>query len=221
GGGGEVGALGRELEMRSLLRELGAAGDAPVVEYRELSDAVTVEAAVRALRGAPAVALVADLDSPRATAARLARLAVAPGDDPVTVVTTPEAADVQTALDPLLADLALEKIGADLKALRVVLARSGQRLAGPAFDLSLASYCLNPSRTDHDLASLAEDVLGQPRDAGTGSDVLARRARAAHALRGELDARLRAHDMERLFRDLEMPLAEVLAEMELAGVMLR
>src|SRR5262249_61664469 len=81
-------------------------------------------------------------------------------------------------------------------------------------------YCLNPSRAEHDLPGLAEELLGQPRDAGAGSEALARGARAAHALRAELAARLRAHDMERLFRDLEMPLAEVLAEMELAGIRL-
>src|SRR5206468_6115802 len=47
-----------------------------------------------------------------------------------------------------------------------------------------------------------------------------RAARAAHALRPLLEERLRAHAMERLFRELEMPLADVLAEMELAGILL-
>src|SRR5437667_88827 len=48
----------------------------------------------------------------------------------------------------------------------------------------------------------------------------ARAARAAHALRPLLEERLRAHAMERLFYELEMPLAEVLAEMELAGILI-
>jgi DNA polymerase I len=208
-----------ELEMRSLLRELGAAGEAPAVAYRELADAGAISAAVESLRGT-AISLVPELDSPRATAARLARLAVASPADPVYVVADPEAEDVQAALAPLLSDLAVEKIGADVKAIRVALARRGMRLAGPTFDLSLASYCLNPSRADHGLAGLAEELLGQPRDAAPGSEALARGARAAHALRAELDARLRSHGMDRLFRDLEMPLAEVLAEMELAGIAL-
>jgi len=207
-----------ELEMRSLLKDLGAAGEAPVVEQQELSDAAAVATAVRALSAAPAVALVAEVDSPRATAARITRLAIAPPDDPVVVVTNPESPDVEAALAPLLADLAVEKIGADLKALRVALARRGLRLAGPSFDLSLASYCLNPSAADHGLPALAEEVLGQPREAGGDAAALA--ARAAHAVRNDLAARLRGHDMERLFRELEMPLAEVLAEMELAGITL-
>ena len=47
----------------------------------------------------------------------------------------------------------------------------------------------------------------------------AARARARAACRCS-PTRLRAHDMERLFRELEMPLADVLAEMELAGITL-
>jgi len=215
----ELRALLIDLEMHSLLRDLGAAGDAPPVEYRDLPDAGAVATALAGLRG-EAISLVPDLDSPRATGARLARLALASSAEPVAVVGEPEAADVQALLAPLLADLAVEKIGADVKALRVALARRGVRLAGPTFDLSLASYCLNPTRADHGLAGLAEELLGHPREAAEGSEAIARGARSAHALRAELAARLRAHDMERLFRDLEMPLAEVLAEMELAGITL-
>src|SRR5262249_56973619 len=105
-------------------------------------------------------------------------------------------------------------------ALGVAFARRGLRIAGPTFDLSLASYCLNPSQADHGIGSLAEELLGQPREAAPGPAATARTAHAALALRRELDARLRAHDMNRLYRDLEMPLAEVLADMELAGISL-
>jgi DNA polymerase I len=60
-----------------------------------------------------------------------------------------------------------------------------------------------------------------PREGGADAGLVAcRAARAAHALRPLLAERLRAHAMERLFHELEMPLAEVLAEMELAGVLL-
>jgi DNA polymerase I len=209
-----------ELEMRSLLRELGAGGEATPVSHREVTDAAAVASAIAAL-GTPArVSVVAAFDSPRATAARLERLAVAGPDDPVVVVGAPEEAGVQAALAPLLDDLAVEKVGADLKAVRVALVRRGLRLAGPVFDLSLASYCLNPSRTDHGLAGLAEELLGQPRDGAGGALADARAARLAHALHAELAAQLRAHEMDGLLRELELPLAEVLAEMELAGITL-
>src|SRR5262249_60063350 len=106
-------------------------------------------------------------------------------------------------------------------ALRVALARRGVALTGPGFDLSLASYCLNPSRAEHGVAGLAEEYLGLPRSDGTDPGLAAcRAARAAHALRPLFEERLRTAEMDRLFRDLEMPLAEVLAEMELAGILL-
>ncbi len=214
----ELRALLGELEMRSLLRELGAGGEAAAVSLHEVTDAAATAAAITALATPARVGVVATFDSPRATAARLERLAVAGPDDPVLVVATPEEPAVQMALAPLLSDLAIEKVGADLKAVRVALARRGLRLAGPVFDLSLASYCLNPSRADHGLAGLAEELLGQPRAEPDGAEADARAARQAHALHGELDAQLRSHEMDRLFRELELPLAAVLAEMELAGI---
>jgi DNA polymerase-1 len=210
-----------ELEFFSLLRELMPAGAAPAVEREVASDPAAVAAAATRLRAAGAVGLVARFDSTRATAARLDLLALAPVEGPVVLVPTAEEPMVLAALAPLFGDLAVTTIGADVKAARVALARRGLRLAGPVFDIALASYCLNPSRLDHSLGSLAEELLGTPRDDGSDPEASAcAAARNAHALRRALEERLEAHEMGRLFRDLEQPLAEVLAEMELAGVAL-
>ena len=217
----ELRPLFAELEFSSLLRELAPTGDVPDVERCTVRTAAEIAAAVPVLAGAGELAVVPVLDSVRATAARLAALAIAPPTGSVTAVAEPEAPDALATLAPLLSDLAVPKLGADLKATRVALARRGIALAGPTFDLSLASYCLNPSRPDHGIHALAEEYLGQPRDPAAESSLAAcRAARAAHALRPLLAERLRAYEMERLFCDLEMPLAEVLAEMELAGILL-
>src|SRR5207247_599576 len=148
--------------------------------------------------------------------ARLEGLALAGPSGPVVVVAEP---DAPGALAPLMGDLAVAKLGADLKALRVALARRGVALAGPGFDVALASYCLNPSRAEHTIAALAEELLGVGRDDGADPTLAAcRAARTAHALRPLLEERLRAHELERLFYELEMPLAEGPAEMALAGI---
>jgi DNA polymerase-1 len=210
-----------ELEFFSLLRELLPAGAGAEVERTEVRTPAEIANALPALQGAGAVALVPVLDSVRATSAHLQALAVAAPAGPVIVLTAPEEPGALAALAPLLGDLAVTKVGGDLKALRVALARRGTGLAGPSFDVGLASYCLNPSRAEHGLADLAEELLGEPRAAAADPAVAAcRAARAAHALRPLLEEQLRTHEMERLFRDLETPLAEVLAEMELAGVLL-
>jgi len=208
-----------ELEFSSLLRELAPGGPAADVEWTAVDRPEAITAALPALRAAGAMSVVATFDSVRATAARFETLAVGHPSGPVALVAAPE--EALPTLGPLFADLAVAKVGADLKALRVALGRRGLALAGPAFDLALASYCLNPSRTDHGIGALAEELLGEPLEpAATPAVAACRAARAAHALRPLLDERLRAHEMDRLFRELEMPLAEVLAEMELAGIAL-
>jgi DNA polymerase-1 len=210
-----------ELEFTSLLRELAPTGGAPEVERCEVRSAAEIRAALAPLVAAGTAAVVPVLDSVRATAARVEALALAGPTGPVTLVAAPDEPGTLAALASLLGDLAITKIGGDLKALRVALARRGVALGGPGFDVSLASYCLNPSRPEHGITGLAEELLGEPRDDGGAPDVAAcRAARSAHALRPLLEERLRAHEMERLFRELEMPLADVLAEMELAGVLL-
>jgi DNA polymerase-1 len=210
-----------ELEFWSLLRELAPAGDLPALDCRTVAAPEELTSAVAALQTGGAVAVAAAFDSTRATVARLAALALGGTSGPVLLV--PGADDPPTLrnLAPLFADLAVTKVGADLKALRVALARRGYAFTGPAFDLALASYCLNPSRAAHDVATLAEELLGRPREADADPVRAAcTAAGAAHALRPLLDERLRAHAMENLFRDVEMPLADVLAEMEIAGIML-
>ena len=201
-----------ELEFTSLLRELAPSGAVPEVEHTTPRRPEEVRTALGALAAAGAVAIVP-------VGARLEALALAGPSGPVVVIAEPDAPGALAALAPLVGDLAVTKLGADLKALRVALARRGVALAGPGFDIALASYCLNPSRAEHGIAALAEELLGVGRDDGADPTLAAcRAAGAAHALRPLLEERLRAHAMERLFYELEMPLAEVLAEMELAGI---
>ncbi len=203
-----------ELEFTSLLRDLVPSGAAPEVAHTTPRTPEEMRAALGALAAAGAVAVVP-------VGARLEGLALAGPSGAVVVIAERDAPGALAALAPLMGDLAVAKLGADLKALRVALARRGVALAGPGFDLALASYCLNPSRAEHGIGALAEELLGVGRDDGAEPALAASRAaRAAHALRPLLEERLRAHAMERLFYELEMPLAEVLAEMELAGILI-
>ncbi len=212
-----------ELEFMALLRELAPTGPDVIttVERREARSASEVAAAVGALATQPAVSVFAVLDSARATVARVTALVLgAPEATPV-VLSAPESPETLEALGALLGDLAVTKVGSELKALRVALARRRVGIAGPAMDLGLASYCLNPSQPVHDVATLAHQLLGEPATAGGDPvDAACRAARLAHALRPMVEERLERAEMQKLYRELEMPLAEVLADMELAGVAL-
>jgi DNA polymerase I len=147
--------------------------------------------------------------------------------------------DIEAVLGAALADPTLPKVGHDVKFCEVVLLRHGIRLAGVAFDTMLASYLLDPE-AKNELADLAERELGAkmqsfedmaPKrrgqaqralddiEVGEASRYAAAFADVALALTDRLRPRLRADRLEDLLLQLELPLASVLAEMELAGVL--
>ena len=147
--------------------------------------------------------------------------------------------DVQGALGPVLADGRVKKIGQNIKYDTIVLATAGIPLAGVDFDTMLASYCLQPGRRSHGLDALAADFLGHRMTAfkelfdgrakkkdirevpvARVADYACEDADMTLRLKHEFDPLLRASSVESLFRKVEMPLSEVLTEMEMAGVKL-
>ena len=127
--------------------------------------------------------------------------------------------------------------GHDLKTALLLLRRAGVTLRGMAFDTQIASYVVDPGRRDHELVSLALQQFGhrrRERDEITGkgrtlvpieeADVDAVRDWVAEAadltlrLRDVLEPQLADAHLEPLFRDIEMPLMPVLADMEFAGI---
>ena len=141
------------------------------------------------------------------------------------------------ALVDLLGDAGIDKVGADLKTSALSLAREGVCLRGMTFDVTIASYVLDPGRRKHDLDALCQDFLEfsmTPYNelVGTGqkkigfSEVDQEKARD-YASRG-VDAALRlaerfAEDLtdpglSELFERVEMPLVPVLVGMEREGI---
>ena len=137
----------------------------------------------------------------------------------------------------LLEDPAIDKIGHDLKAELLRLRRSGVTLGGMSFDTEIASYVLDPGRREQLLDSLALQHLGQRLVTridlcGKGKDEVPLEECDVEAARdyvaGKADTALRLHErfapelvetgLERLYREIEMPLIPVLAEMEWHGI---
>jgi DNA polymerase-1 len=141
------------------------------------------------------------------------------------------------ALKPLMEDPAIRKIGQNIKYDLLVLGHYGVRVKGVSFDTMIASYLLNPGKASHSLDSLAleyfnhktityaevtgsgkkqigfaeVDVQTATRYSGEDADITLRLKRTLAPL-------LREQKLERLFLDMEMPLMEVLVDMERAGV---
>src|SRR5438270_4322938 len=91
----------------------------------------------------------------------------------------------------------------------------------PADDTMIAAYLIEPSRSQYDLDELAEEyglvpVPSPPADEETTA--LVRHTESARRLAGPMRERVRERGSERLYDDIELPLAAVLASMEDAGV---
>lgn len=142
-----------------------------------------------------------------------------------------------SSLVDVLEDPAVRKSGHDLKFALLALSRLGVELRGLDFDVMVASYLLEPGRREHELDSLAlqrlghsatsrEDLCGKGRsevpvvECGIEAvrDFACEKADLAFRLQERLEKELPEYHLERLFRDVEMPLIPVLADMELAGI---
>jgi DNA polymerase I len=146
-------------------------------------------------------------------------------------------ARVIEGLRPWLEDPAAIKIGHNIKYDMTVLDQHGVRMRGVAWDTMIAAYLLNPAQRGlglKDQAAVRFGIAMTPISAliGTGRDqksmadvpiVDAAKYAAADAdltlrLRQVLEPELRDNELEALFREVEMPLVPVLADMEAAGV---
>jgi DNA polymerase-1 len=117
-----------------------------------------------------------------------------------------------------LSDVKIKKIGHDLKKIKVYLAKKGFSLDGLYFDTMIAAYLLNPSKTDYDLTDVAWDYLQELPSPGPLS--LEKAVSLIGRLKPILEQQLKDKLLISLFLDIEMPLAEVLADMELTGIKL-
>jgi DNA polymerase I len=235
-------ALFKELEFQALAREYApAAAEAVAAEHRLLARREEIEAVAAEARKTGHVALgvvVTSASAMRADALGIA-LSWAPGrsayvplaHSAIDLPNAPGRMEALEALRPLLEDAAVRKASAHAKRDRVVLERLGVCVAGLAFDALIASYLLEPGRRAYALEDLAMEHLGERRAAGTdgvaaGDAAAIPTGQAAGSeadlvlrLDQAMSERLHAEGLLAIYESLEMPLVEVLADLERAGVM--
>lgn len=111
-----------------------------------------------------------------------------------------------------------EVIGYDLKPLCNWAHGQGLSPRAPAFDVILAAYLLDPGRNTYNLGDLTRQYgLGELPE-GEFPDALATRASVIPKLRELMLAALEEQGLTHIFREIEMPLMPILAEMEANGV---
>ena len=141
------------------------------------------------------------------------------------------------ALRPVLEDPAIEKVGQNLKYDMIVLRAVGIELAGVAFDSMVASYLLDAGQRNHSLDELARRYLGHTTIKiteliGTGktqkrmdevpvrqvADYAGEDALVPLRLLPILWEKLTEASLDALCADVELPLIEVLVDLEYHGI---
>ncbi len=148
-----------------------------------------------------------------------------------------DVAPVLEALRPVLEDPAVGKCGQNSKYDLLVLRTAGVRVRGLVHDTMLLSFLLDPQERTHNLDDLAlrhldirkiptTALIGKGKDQVTMAEIPVERVaeyacedadatlRVLHAL----ESRLAGDGREGLYRDVEIPLVEVLADMEERGI---
>jgi DNA polymerase-1 len=141
------------------------------------------------------------------------------------------------ALRPILENPAIEKIGQNLKYDILVLRVAGVELKGTAFDSMIADYLLDAGRRGHNLDDMAMSYLGHKTIKiseliGSGkqqkrmdevplrqiADYAAEDAIVPLWLRPILAEKMEKSELTALFTQVELPLIDVLVEMEYNGI---
>jgi DNA polymerase-1 len=140
-------------------------------------------------------------------------------------------------LRELLEDTGIAKVGHDVKFTGLLLRNAGVTLRGVGFDTMLASYVLDPGRWGHSLEVIAQEFLNHPLPSyeslcGKGKqelpfdtvpveaarDYCAGQVDVILQLHGKLEPLLKETALHELYREIELPLVDVLSEMEWTGV---
>ncbi|MDR0799977.1 MAG: DNA polymerase I [Endomicrobium sp.] len=136
---------------------------------------------------------------------------------------------------PLLFSDKIKKIGHNLKQERNIYKMSGVKINNIYFDIMLASYCLNPAKS-HDITDISKEYINftieGENHAGKGAKKFAvadysieNSAKYANSISAAIfaiykifDFQIKEKKLSPLFFNTEMPLVEVLSEMEISGI---
>ena len=216
-----------ELEFTSMLRELAPSETALAIELIEDPTGEQCAAFYAAARidgfafaldakapvpepedETPQTMSLLDLAEAAEAAQKPASFSVGVCAEPATALRLP----LTPELRALLEDAAVPKRTHDWKSALHLLVAQGIELRGAVDDTMLLSYALNPTHSTQSLADVAARH-GQPAPSS-----LAAGAAAIHALVPALRAEVETAGVERVYKQIDLPLAPVLFRMEMAGV---
>lgn len=229
----DVSSLFKDLGFQSLLNRIGA--EETVEEIQEEMEEITFEIVDKVTEEmfTGDEALIIEMLSDSYHTAPIEGIGVANQEKAYFIPT--EVAIESEVFKKWAEDAKSKKVVFDAKQSLVALLKKGIHLQGMHFDVLLASYLLDPSENNHDIPAIAhrmgiKSVLYDEEVYGKGAkmkvpgqetlaDHLVRKTKALHLLQEKMEEELREHELYTLLKELEMPLALILAEMEHTGVL--
>jgi len=237
----------RELEFNKLLRELPETGGSVKRDYRLVTEREALLSLLEALKEAGTFSIDLETTSPFPMWAEWVGMSLSYAPDQAFYVplghklregeTELPLSWVVEQMKPLLEDDTVKKVGQNIKYDWIVLRRYGIELRGISCDTMIASYLLNPTQHQHNLAEIAQEYLGRRVSSykdvvGSGSkavtfaeidlekarDYSCEDAEVTLALSRVLLPKLAEEGLKDLYDQMELPLLVVLARMEMHGV---
>ena len=236
----------KELEFNKFVKELTPQKTIPYDDYHVINRMEDAEKLMKALRETGEFSLDLETTSLFPMEAELVGLSLScrehqafylPFAHKDTAMPQLELSHILSLLRPLLEDERMKVYGQNIKYDYIVLQRYGITIKGIAGDTMIASYLLNPTKHNHNLEEIALEYLDHQmityKDlTGIGKKALSfdrvgieeakvyscEDADVTFLLAKLLLPKLGEEGLSDLFHQVEMPLLEVLAKMEMNGV---
>jgi DNA polymerase-1 len=237
----------QELEFSALLSEFLKTQKRPQKKYSIILTEEQLRNLVSLVKKTKCVSLDTETDSPFPTRARLIGMSFSVNPDQAFYLPlrhdypkAPEQLSVEKVfqlLGPIIADPRIKKIGQNIKYDYIVLQKETLNLEGIDLDTMILSYLLEPNWGAHNLNKLAlnylqtkaigyEEIVGKGKNELTMNEVDIHRvgpyacqdADFALKLSKILWPKVVKNGLDSLYRDIERPLINVLADMEIWGV---
>ncbi|NLN74787.1 MAG: DNA polymerase I [Armatimonadetes bacterium] len=224
-----------------------AGGKAPVEQRaalgkcRRINSSEELDEFIGSLKKAGSFAMQCHTAYDKSVRARIIGISFSTGTDETAYVLVNDPAEQSLALvmsDVFQAELSafgdilssddLSKYVHDAKRNIAALALRGVELKGVVFDAMLGAYLIDSSRSSYDIGSIAFEQLSvelagvtSKKDADIDeAEQYCNEAEVIYRVKPLIEERLRADDEYSLYHDVELPLAGILADMELTGVMI-
>src|SRR3989338_2560040 len=229
----------KELEFKTFAREIASTNSEVHKEacYKTISSPEGFKDFIAGLKKQKEFVLDIETTSEQPMEAELVGISFCWKQGEAYYVSLSDIANALKELKPIFEDEDVKKIWQNIKYDKLVLSNYCIEVKGISFDTMIASYLLNPSRMSHGLDDLAFEYLdhkmtpisellgaGQKRVTMDMVDV----EKVSMYSCGDSDVTLRLKDifekeilikeLESLFRDIELPLIDVLSDMEKSGI---